>query len=278
MNTLKPPFTYFGGKTAIAERIVALLPPHEHYVEPFAGSLAVLLAKSPSHLETVNDIDARLMTFWRVLRDRPAELVRASSLTPHSRGEHQASCEDSADELECARRVWVALSQGRAGTLRPRGWRHQIDPAGRAGSFPADLTGYVRRMEAATRRLHGVSLESRPALDLVREYGACERVLIYADPPYLGASRNSANRYRHEMASETDHEALADALRRCRAAVVLSGYRSPLYAELYSGWHVARISSGSGRGGKWTASTEVLWSNRPFPQATLFDLDAESVA
>ena len=48
---MKPPFTYFGGKTSIAERIAALLPPHEHYVEPFAGSLAVLLAKPPSRKE-----------------------------------------------------------------------------------------------------------------------------------------------------------------------------------------------------------------------------------
>src|SRR5581483_8308505 len=32
---LKPPFTYFGGKLKLAERIAALLPSHQHYVEPF---------------------------------------------------------------------------------------------------------------------------------------------------------------------------------------------------------------------------------------------------
>ena len=30
---MKPPITYFGGKTRIADQIAALLPPHEHYVE-----------------------------------------------------------------------------------------------------------------------------------------------------------------------------------------------------------------------------------------------------
>lgn len=69
--TLAPPFTYFGGKQMLAGRIAALLPDHRHYVEPFAGSLAVLLAKPPSTLETVNDLDRDLMLFWRVLRDRP---------------------------------------------------------------------------------------------------------------------------------------------------------------------------------------------------------------
>ena len=57
----KPPMTYFGGKTRLAHRIASLLPRHEHYVEPFCGSLAVLLAKAPSRLETVSDVDGDLI-------------------------------------------------------------------------------------------------------------------------------------------------------------------------------------------------------------------------
>jgi hypothetical protein len=70
---MRPPFPYFGGKMSLADRIVALLPPHQSYVEPCFGSGAVLLAKPPSRMETVGDIDERLMAFWRVLRDRPDE-------------------------------------------------------------------------------------------------------------------------------------------------------------------------------------------------------------
>lgn len=44
---LKPPVPYYGGKQRLADRLVELLTriEHEHCVEPFAGSLAVLLAK-----------------------------------------------------------------------------------------------------------------------------------------------------------------------------------------------------------------------------------------
>ena len=84
-QTLRPPFEYYGGKTHLAPKIAALLPPHDHYVEPFAGSLAVLLAKEPSRAETVNDLDGDLVTFWRVLRDRPHDLAWAAAMTPHSR-------------------------------------------------------------------------------------------------------------------------------------------------------------------------------------------------
>jgi DNA adenine methylase len=73
---VRPPMAYFGGKTKLARRIAARLPAHEHYVEPFCGSLAVLLAKAPARIETVSDLDGDLVTFWRVLREQPAQLAR----------------------------------------------------------------------------------------------------------------------------------------------------------------------------------------------------------
>lgn len=46
------------------------MPPHVHYVEPYGGGLAVLLAKSPEGVsEVVNDLHSDLTTFWRVLQD-----------------------------------------------------------------------------------------------------------------------------------------------------------------------------------------------------------------
>ncbi|WP_433211176.1 DNA adenine methylase [Microtetraspora malaysiensis] len=86
-----PPIIYYGGKAKIADQIAAMLPVHTHYIEPFCGSMAVLLAKQPAKLETVDDLDRDLMTFWKVLRNRPAELVRLCALTPHSRAEHEAA-------------------------------------------------------------------------------------------------------------------------------------------------------------------------------------------
>lgn len=257
-----PPFAYYGGKTTLAARIVALLPEHRHYVEPFAGSLAVLLAKPPSKLETVNDIDQDLMLFWRVCRDRFEDLARVAALTPHSRAEHVAARDfDVVDELERARRVWVLLSQGRTGTLRTTGWRFYADPAGTSTPMPGYLAGYVGRIPAGAWRLRQVSLECRPALDVIEDYGRHPEVLIYADPPYVGTTR--AVGYRHEMGAADDHRDLAAALQRCRATVVLSGYHSPLYDELYADWHRIEMSSGTGQAGAYEARTEVLWSNRP---------------
>jgi DNA adenine methylase len=283
-EALKPPFTYFGGKTALAERIVALMPPHEHYVEPFAGSLSVLLAKPPSRMETVNDLDGDLMTFWRVLRARSADLERACALTPHSRAEHQAAFDiDGAadDELERARRVWVLLSQGRQGRLDLTGWRYIAKPTVGIG-MPAFLGAYTERMPPAARRIARVSLECRDAIEVVRDYGQHADVLLYCDPPYLGSARSTG--YRHEMLSSDEHRELAFHLHGCKATVVLSGYRSPLYDELYPGWHRKELKAWTGNGIRNGAArsdgdrTEVLWSNRPFSQGSLFDQVEDAAA
>lgn len=76
------PVTPYGGKAKLTDEIAVMPPEHTLYVEPFAGSLSVLLAKK---LETVNDLDRDLMIFWKVLRERPAHLTRVCALTPYLR-------------------------------------------------------------------------------------------------------------------------------------------------------------------------------------------------
>lgn len=255
---LKPPFSYYGGKTTLAPRIAGLLPPHDHYVEPFAGSLAVLLAKAPSRAETVNDLDGDLMTFWRVLRDQPDELERVCALTPHSRAE-LAVAKDLAveDDLERARRVFVRLTQSRANSMKRTGWRYGRTINKVLATHTVDL---VRHVAPAAWRLRNVSLESRDAIEVVRDYGSEPTVCIYADPPYLGSTR--AANYGVEMLDDDIHAQLAAALRECEASVVLSGYASPLYDELYTGWHRTELKAPTALSGR-AAENEVLWSNVP---------------
>src|SRR5262245_46196307 len=66
---IPPALKYHGGKDKLADRIIALMPPHTHYVEPYFGGGAVLLAKNPDSVsEVANDLNGDLTTFWRVLQ------------------------------------------------------------------------------------------------------------------------------------------------------------------------------------------------------------------
>jgi site-specific DNA-adenine methylase len=70
--TLKAPFPWFGGKSKVAPFVWPRFGDTLNYVEPFAGSLAVLLNRPfPVRIETVNDADAFLANFWRALQHDP---------------------------------------------------------------------------------------------------------------------------------------------------------------------------------------------------------------
>lgn len=73
---IKPPFPWFGGKSSVAPVVWRRLGDVRNYVEPFAGSLAVLLGRphwpfEANRIETVNDADCFLANFWRALQADP---------------------------------------------------------------------------------------------------------------------------------------------------------------------------------------------------------------
>lgn len=69
---LKAPFPWFGGKSKVASLVWQRFGNVPNYVEPFAGSLAVLLGReSEPRVETVNDIDCWVSNFWRALQADP---------------------------------------------------------------------------------------------------------------------------------------------------------------------------------------------------------------
>lgn len=84
LPSLRAPFPWFGGKSLVADAVWARLGATgpdacQHYIEPFLGSAAVLLARpgGAGKVETVNDADGYLVNLWRALRAAPAELAEA---------------------------------------------------------------------------------------------------------------------------------------------------------------------------------------------------------
>ena len=77
--TIAAPFPYFGGKRRAAPRIWQALGDPAGYVEPFAGSAAVLLARptfAGRRVETLNDADGWLVNTWRAIQLSPAEVAK----------------------------------------------------------------------------------------------------------------------------------------------------------------------------------------------------------
>lgn len=107
LEKMKAVLKYPGAKNRIANWICSYIPEHSVYLEPYAGSLAVLFNKPRSHIETINDIDCEVTNYFKVLRDSPEELRKLIELTPYSREEYRRSYEEADDSIEKARRFCI---------------------------------------------------------------------------------------------------------------------------------------------------------------------------
>lgn len=277
---MRAAFPYYGGKARLAPRIAGLLPGHRVYVEPYCGSAAVLFAKAPGGHEILNDRDGHVVNFFRVLREQPEELQRACQLSPYARDEyHACDLREDVDDVERARRFFVRATQSynANGTFPGRSsWVTSL----RQGGSKADSARHrADALHLCAERLRSVLIENRTALQMLASYDSPETV-FYVDPPYLGSTRDSLSMsagrrvrdYAYDMASSAEHAVLALALQACRGTVLLSGYGSGLYDELYAGWDrlvvpVARSASNR-LGAPSDRVHEVIWSNRPLATQT----------
>lgn len=77
---LQAPFPWFGGKSRVAPLVWERFGHVANYVEPFAGSLAVLLGRPQPFdgSETINDLDCFIANFWRAVTDDPASVAGAA--------------------------------------------------------------------------------------------------------------------------------------------------------------------------------------------------------
>ena len=262
------PINRYGGKGRTARHITPHFAPATIYAEPFFGAGSVFYSLAPDLYEraAVNDLDASLVTFFRVLRDRTDELVAACEFTPYARAEFIAALEHSDDPFEEARRVWVRHRQGLAGAARTAGdWGRNVGVENLGGWNPRKTNTKLAALRAYAARLREVCIDCVDGVDFVEKWGK-PQTFIYCDSPYVADSRKGES-YAHEM-TDADHRRLAAACRGAverGAKVAVSGYPSALYDELFAGWRTIEVDVPlyGARDTKGQRRTEVLWMSYP---------------
>ena len=222
----------------------------------------MLLRKERAPIEVYNDQWDRVVTFFRILRERPDELCALLELTPWSRSEYGQSYEATGDDLEDARRFFVQSWQGiggikaRKGAKGQRGWRYLVAKCDQ--SIP-QWDGLLAALYQVAMRMRGVQIECDDAKNVMRRFDG-PYTLHYVDPPYTADTRRPGHRqaYFAEMSRE-NHIWLADFLHGLKGAVVLSGYDSRLYRELYFDWHRTEKQFADNN---HEQRTEVLWLSK----------------
>lgn len=257
----RPPIRYHGGKWLKGGWILSYFPPHTCYVEAFAGGASLLFQKQPARFEVLNDLDSDVINFFRVLREQPDELIRMIELTPYAREELRAARNGAPtdDPIEKARqfyiRCWQSFGSGQGKSST--GWRFQIGTSDTRTSAIGSWNRTEHLREVVSRLKH-VQIDCGDYRDVMKRFDSKE-TLFYLDPPYVHCTRNSDNAkykgYQHEMI-DGDHRDLAAVARSVQGHVIVSGYASPLYDELYEGWVCVRSEA---RNLTAKMQTECLW-------------------
>ena len=206
------------------------------YVEPFGGSGAVINSLKPVEIEVYNDVDERLVDFFRALIDDDArkKMVLFGETFPQSRAIY--------DEMK---RDWINSPE-----LAKRGFAVFYVQNFSFGGMSFDSYGYAKgatyikkkdlaaayknkssALDAFAERFRFVNVEALDWRQVVDKYDSAN-AFFYFDPPYICNS----NSYKKDLAP-VDHAELVARLLTLQGGAALSCYDNDVYKPLLeAGW------------------------------------------
>ena len=286
---LKAPFPYFGGKSRVAGVVWERFGDVPNFVDPFAGSLAVLLNRPHEPgTETVNDLDGWLCNFWRSVRQDPDRVAAwadwpVSELDLHARGDWLFYRADAPAFVERLRADpdycdfksagwwvwgacgWIGTGWGRKADAG-RGVNRKLPHVGDAGrgeeptkaalrQYMRDLSDRLRRVRVCCgdwQRVTGPSVTTRHGL-----------TAVFLDPPYgEGAMDYAAGGNATQVAAAVRSWAVAngtDPLLRIALCGYAGGVGMPADWEVFE-WKARGGYGSQGDGDGWAnAARERIW-------------------
>jgi len=307
------PFPWFGGKRRAAEAVWDALGDPGGYVEPFAGSAAVLLARpgiGSRRVETVNDADGWLVNAWRAIQLAPAEVAahahgpvteidyhaRLAWLQERRTPDLVAWLEGDPEHCDPKAAGWwlYVLACGIGDPFGPGPWRvvdghlrklPHLGDAGQGvnrelphlGNAGQGLIGYMQTLADRLARVRITCGDWRRVLtpSAVRATAGNGAIGVFLDPPYSTGTGLYA-----ESAKGVDQAVrdwCASAPREYR--IVLCGYGDDHDALIAHGWRKQAGRSGGGAGYSTdprAGRRERLWLSPACLGDDLFSMAAET--
>jgi DNA adenine methylase len=226
------PLSYVGGKNRLARTIIAHLPEHTTYIEPFAGGAQVLFHKAPSEVEVLNDLDFDIVNFFRVCQWHYEELVRYLRYCLVSRKWHDllsATKAETLTDIQRAGRFFYLQKNSFGGLVLNRHYHYGVTAP--PNYNPARIPEII---EQTHQRLLKVQIESLPYEEILERYDR-PTTFFYIDPPYHDRKLYNFN------LSERDFQMLADRLKAVKGKFLLSLNDHPEVRDLFAAFYIAPV-------------------------------------
>ena len=252
------PLPWYGGKQSKAAWLHSLIPWRKDstYVEPFGGMAGLICYRAPVKCEIFNDLDGRIVNWWRMVREERDALGELVEAMPHSESEYQwakgAVDDENESDLRRALAFYVLVTQSVGRAVNSSGWQFLFDCSyGRLNRWGSERVGIL------CERIGNVQLFCRPAEKILTRTADLEHAVIYVDPPYRTADTSAY------VVCELDSGELAEILQAQRGQVAISGYADEWDLLNWQRHELETSHRGIAdtRNGNASPRTEVLWTN-----------------
>lgn len=253
----RTPISYYGGKQTMLPYILPLIPKHEVYTEAFFGGGAVFWAKEKVKIEIINDFNANVYTFYKVLQTRFAELQALVKQSIVSREAYKAAlviyhAPFAFTEVQRAWAFWYAANCGYSNQVGNCRITTNSKNVSVLNNKIANFT------DIYSARLQNVQIDNTDACEVI-SLRDTPNTFHYIDPPYVGAKQGHYGGYEQEHFNELLHT-----LTTVKGKFLLSSYPNEKlteYLEQY-GWYQREVSLSLGSSNRTGRKrTEVLTTN-----------------
>lgn len=218
-----PSIAYPGGKSKVAKKIIAEMPPHSVYVEPFAGAAHVFFHKIKVDKNVLNDLNRELIGFFKDVKNKKICCDTSASKKRFER------IKNKRNKTVCDYVYLNKNAYGGKGTFEGNpsyGHLEVKNPAGK--KFCID--GY---------RLDKVKLTTKDFKESIRENDSKD-TLFYVDPPYVKANKKECL-YGKGKCSVSPEE-VAKSLRKIKGKAIISYDDHPDVRKAFKGFNISKIT------------------------------------
>lgn len=229
---------WMGGKNHLTSTIIPLIPQHHTYAEVFAGAGWVMFRKpeEDSKVEILNDVNADLVTLYRVVKNHLEEFIKHFKWLLIARDEfHRFMLEEprSLTDVQRAVRFYYLVRCGYGARLQSPSFS-----IGTARPSNLNLLRIEEDLSAAHLRLSRVYVENLDYQKFIPRFDRAE-TFFYVDPPYWGCE----NYYGKGIFNRDDFQTLRNLLGEAQAKWMLSINDVPEIRELFKDFNIMEVDT-----------------------------------
>lgn len=214
--------------------LLKCVPEHHCYVEVFAGGAKLYFAKEPAPVEVLNDTDAGLVNFYKVIRDHYVDFQNRWRLLLHSSiwfKEFLAMDPAKLNSTDQACRFWYLLNGSFASLGRTFGRSKKRNPA-------THIATTFQKAEMMHERLAITTIEQVDFQEVIERYDF-EDAFFYLDPPYLNKSKDMYQ----EIMVEADFVRLKNCLAGVKGRFLMSHGADNFIKDLFSEFQIREVET-----------------------------------